>query len=131
MKPNNDPRHELLEDLFSPSEKEETLPIEEVLGVIRQGKQNRHRRRRAMALAACGLALVAAVFGVWVSRPQELGRSLVQVSASPIAPTQADFPVVERVSDQGALDLLDSTPSAVIEWPDGRRTLMMLVSTRR
>jgi len=131
MKPINDPRHELLEDLFSPSENEETFPIEKVLGIIRQEKQTCHRRRRAMMPAACGLALVAAVFGVWNSRPQELGRSLVQVSARPIAPFQADFPVVERVSDQGALDLLDSTPSAVIEWPDGRRTLMVLVSARR
>ena len=131
MKPNNDPRHELLEDLFSPSENEETLPIEGILGVIRREKQNRHRRRRAMALAACGFVLVPAVFGVWISRPQELGRSLVQVTANPIAPSQANIPKIERVSDQGALDLLDSTPSAVIEWPDGRRTLMMLVSARR
>ena len=131
MKPNNDPRHDLLEDLFSPSENEETLPIEKILGVIRQGKELRRRRRRALAVAACGFALAAAVFGVWNSRPQEPGRSLTQVSASPVVPPQAEVPRVERVSDQGALALLDSTPSALIEWPDGRRTLMVLVSARR
>ena len=131
MKPNNDPRHELLEDLFSPSENDETLPIEEVLGVIRQGKHNRYRRRRVMALAACGLLLVAAVSGAWMSRPQVPRGSLAQVATSTVVPSQPDPPRVERVSDQGALDLLDSTPTALIEWPDGRRTLMMLVSNRR
>ena len=131
MKPNNDPRHELLEDLFAPSENKEALPIEGVLGVIRREKQYRHRCRSAMALAACGLVLIGAVSGVWMARPPKSGGTLVQISAGSMAPAQSDIPKIERVSDQGALDLLDSTPSAVIEWPDGRRTLMMLVSARR
>ena len=131
MKPNSDPRHELLEDLFSPAENEENLPIEEVLGVIQRGKQTRARRRRVMALAGFGIVLVSAISGVWMSRPEVPAASFAQITPSTVAPVQPDLPRVERVSDQGALALLDSTPSAVIEWPDGRRTLMMVFSNRR
>jgi hypothetical protein len=35
---------------------------------------------------------------------------------------------VEHVDDEGMLALLDETPAALVRWPDGRRTLLVLVA---
>jgi hypothetical protein len=130
MKPTNDQRRELLEDLFSPSAEGDSLPIEEVMELIRRERQARARRRSAVALVACAILALATFSSVWMSRPQMPDLSSPLIAAhTPISPQQ-NVPKVERVSDEGALALLDSTPSALIEWPDGRRTLMILVSAR-
>jgi hypothetical protein len=128
MKPTNDPRRELLEDLFSV--KGDSLPIEEVLGIIRRERQARARRRGAVALVACAILALATFSSIWVSRPQRPEGSSPLMVANTAISSQQDVPKVERVNDEGALALLDSTPSALIEWPDGRRTLMILVSAR-
>jgi hypothetical protein len=131
MKPTNDPRRELLEDLFSPSVEGDSLPIDEVLGLIRRERQARARRRGAVALVACVILALATFSSVWISRPQRSEGSSPLIAANTVISSQHDVPNVERVNDEGALALLDSTPSALIEWPDGRRTLMILVSNRR
>jgi hypothetical protein len=130
MKPTNDPRRELLEDLFSPSVEGDSLPIEEVMELIRRERQARARRRGALALVACAILALATFSSVWRSRPQRPEHSSPLIAANTVISSQQDVPKVERVTDEGALALLDSTPSALIEWPDGRRTLMILVSAR-
>lgn len=131
MKPTSDPRRELLEDLFSPSEKNDSLRVEDVLDLVRRGKKARDQRKRAMALSACAVLAFATLSSVWMSRAPNSEGPSPQVVASTTVPSQEEVPKVERVNDERALALLDSTPSALIEWPDGRRTLMILVSARR
>jgi hypothetical protein len=133
MKPTNDPQRELLEDVFSPSAEGDALPIDEVLRVIRREKQARARRRSVVTLVACAILALATFSSVWTSRPQrpkQPEHPSPLVAANTVISPQQDVPHIERVSDEGALALLDSTPSAVVQWPDGRRTLMILVSAR-
>jgi hypothetical protein len=133
MKPKNHDNRELLEDIFAPENSSEAVPAEQVLRLVQHAREARQRRRRLSAVAA--LFLAAAVWAVVFlpSRSSNPLRATTKVPAPSALITSAPSvtpPTVEHVDDEGMLALLDETPAALVRWPDGRRTLLVLVANR-
>jgi hypothetical protein len=130
MNPINDPRRELLEEVFPPSTHSDSPSLASVLDSIRRERRSRAQRRCALAATACAAVTLFVLSSMWTSHTPQPDASSARMVAAPGARSQPEAVKVERVDDRGVLDRLDSTPSALIEWPDGRRTLMVLVSPR-
>ena len=122
-------RSDLLEDLFSESS---SPPLNQLLAAIHREKLRRASRQRALALGTSLVILVAV--GMFLSRLplptlfSKPARLTALRSTTPTGLPQEPFRV-ERVDDEGLLNLLGHTPAAVVHWPNGRRALMLLVQT--
>jgi hypothetical protein len=130
----NHDRRELIEDIFAPEQPSSAVTAEEILRLVQHAREARQRRRRLSTVAI--LFLAAAVWAVTLLP----GRSIhslrtavnVPVPSAPIAvKPSVSPPIVERVDDEHMLALLDETPSALVRWPDGRRSLLLLVAIPR
>jgi len=133
MKPTNHRSRELLEDIFAPKNSSSAVSAEQVLQLVQHAQEAQQRRRRLSAAAA--LFLVAAVWAVTLLPRQSSNSSRVTtnipVPSAPIASVSSITPpTVEHVDDEHMLDLLDETPAALVYWPDGRRSLLLLVANR-
>jgi hypothetical protein len=134
MKPMNPDNRELLEDIFAPEHPSSEVSAEEVLRLVQQAREARQRRRRFSAAAA--LFLASAVWAVTFlpgrstnSTNSSRTQANVPVPSAPIASASSITPpIVEHVDDEHMLALLDETPAALVRWPDGRRTLLLLVA---
>ena len=62
------------------------------------------------------------------ARPEGAVRELAAAASVTLQPAPQPFQI-ERVDDEGLLKLLDETPTALVRWPDGSRTLMLVVQT--
>jgi hypothetical protein len=133
MKPTNHDHHELLEDIFAPETSPSAVSAEEVLRLVQRAREAQHRRRRLAATAALFLAAAVWASIFLPSRSPNSSRPTTNVPApsAPIAPPSSITPpTVEHVDDDRMLALLDETPAALVRWPDGRRTLLLLVANR-
>lgn len=129
MNPTNPNRHDLLEDLFSESN---SLTLNKLLTAIRREKLRRAYRQRTLALGTTFVMLFAV--GLFLSRlplPTPFLKPADMTAMKSTAPAGlAPEPFrVERVDDEGLLNLLGHTPAAMVHWPDGKRALMLLVQT--
>lgn len=118
MKPNKPELRTLLHDVL-PSTGEHCGPARaSVIEMVRQERSRRHRTRAALAAAAV-LAL-ATLAAVW-QRPT--------LPARPIASAPEPPPplVMKTVNDEQLSALLQGTPAALIEWPSGERTLLVVM----
>ena len=123
MKPNGLP--DLLEALACDSECESAPSLSEVLALAR-----RERRRRARFR---GLAVAAGMLALWLAWPQERLQPAIRIVHTPPAKTNAgtdSFPI-ERISDNELLDLFGSTPAGLVQMPDGRQQLVLVVANTR
>lgn len=120
MKPpsDKDPLHALLDDVV-PSEGEHCGPARsDLLAMVRRERMCR-RQVRVVLGSTCALLLV---FGI-------LWRPDVSVESPPsqaiTAPATRPV-VIQEVDDRQLLSLLKDTPAALMEWPDGQRTLLVV-----
>ena len=139
MKPTEDDRSDLLDELF-PASASARLRVgtNDVLEWVHQARAARELRRRrygVAALIAAPLAIISSIF-LFQSPPSSLRERSAAVANPPKPPPAAvtaftaaagQQPAVERVDDDHLLGLLDDTPAALVEWPDGRRSLLVVV----
>ncbi len=117
MNPDPEKLRTLLEDVL-PSSGEHCGPSsDEVLSILRH-----ERRRRRMQNSVVLLAVAAIVAGAlhWNSEPAVEPPAIVHARSKP-API-----VIHRVNDEELLALLKGTPVALMERPDGGRTLLVI-----
>ncbi|HEX5176526.1 MAG TPA: hypothetical protein VFV83_05835 [Chthoniobacteraceae bacterium] len=132
-----DPSQEtLFDDLMIDPATGTAMPCaNEVVALVRRAKADRahrHTRRHIALSLAVGCALLAVTLTARKSRTGDsrqdpriaLERTGTIPSVAPHNPKLA----VERLDDKGLFDLLDATPSALIEWPDGRKELLLVVA---
>ena len=107
----------LLNDVL-PSSSERCGPSSsEVLSILRHERQRRRWLQNSVALLA--MAAVAGGALLWNNKPA-VEVPVVQVPFKP-API-----VIHRVNDEELFALLKGTPVALMEQPDGRRTLLVI-----
>jgi hypothetical protein len=106
----------------------------EIFAIVRGERTRRWQQRRRCALGAAGaclLLLMMSVGNFYVSRQATTTQPGNTARGSHIGdaslPQTAGPSPVERLDDEGLLDLLDTTPSALVQWPDGRRSLLLVV----
>jgi hypothetical protein len=132
MKPTPENRQELLEDVFTPERPSRPVSAEEVLGLIRAARERRQQRRRALACTALLLAAVgwsAALLRGGKSAPGSPAvASANSVPAVAVLPPPPSASLIEHVGDDEMLDLLKGRPVALVHWPDGRQSLLMLTA---
>jgi len=120
------PKHERLRPLL-----DEVLPGDadsggpncaEVLGMVREERAKRGRRQVMVAAVA--------VMGLVVLTMLQMNRQVTEPVAAVVAstPKQVPLPPVQRINDDELLALLNDsgTPSALMEWPNGERTLLIV-----
>ena len=125
----------LLDELIA---EHETDTISELIARVRCAKARRSRVRMQSVGVALGIAMVKSIcLLLFRSRPSDdtnltAGNKRGATSFSAHLQVQAASGLsIERLDDEGLLDLLDTAPSALIEWPDGRRSLLLVVGETR
>lgn len=89
-------------------------------------EQGRRRRTRRCLGAAAGVgfcAMLALLFIRPSPLPQETSTMLSTVQTAPSPPPPL---TIREVDDKQLLELLKGTPAALMEWPDGKRTLLVM-----
>jgi len=129
MKLTDDDRSELLEELL-PIPLSTAIGAGDVLAWIENERKAQHRRGQfASALAA--VAVLICLVALFPSRRGVDARSsksaAVDLPKAPINVTAPQPPAIERIDDNALLAVLANTPSALVEWPDGRRSLLVVV----
>src|SRR5687767_5291395 len=126
-------KRELLDELFAEGEPSSCCSdAEDMLMLIQSEKRARSQRYRLVGTASF-LGLLALAFAFFAVREPAsnpladaaLGRT--PAASLRAAPSAAEQLPIERLDDEALLKLLDTTPSALVQWPDGRRSLMVLV----
>lgn len=96
-----------------------------ILEMVNHERTRRSRMRRCLGTAAgAGVCvLLALLFMQQSSPPQELSvmTQTVHTAPSPHPPL-----TIREVDDKQLLELLKGTPVALMEWPDGKRTLLVM-----
>jgi hypothetical protein len=116
MNPHSQNLQELLDDVV-PAAGADIGPDRTALMVMVRREHSRRRRARVM-FAAVSVAF-AAMLLIWQSAPWK--SALV-----PAKPPVSVPIVIHQVDDQQLLVLLKGTPAALMEWPDGQRTLLVM-----
>ena len=136
MKPMDPLKEKLFDDLMIDREEGRATPgVDEVVALVQSAKEARSHRRmqRRVALSlALACTLTAAIVTARRSRTADSSqgpRSGFEQTDKNIAAAAATKrePAIERLDDNALLDLLDATPSALVEWPDGRKELLLVV----
>jgi hypothetical protein len=134
MKLTDNDRSELLEALF-PLENEAAVHADDILRWIEKERRVRQRRLRYASIAIVVLLLTASAV-TFLPRNQTAGTfasktSVVSPEEIPPTPSETARPVVEQVDDETLMRLLDDTPAALVEWPDGRKSLYVVVQQQQ
>jgi hypothetical protein len=116
---NSDPKdlQPLLDKVLAMPGRIHALSRADLVAMIRHEHSRRRRLRRAFAFAAA-LAAISLVIAWPRSRRAE------QLAAGG-PPARPDI-VIHHVDDQQLLALLKDTPVALMEWPNGERTLLVV-----
>jgi hypothetical protein len=125
MKTKHEDHSRLLNDLLPPKEITRRLEIENVLRSIENAhaKQLFHVHRARILLVA---GVVFLMCSWWVHSRHAFERRAASVSAS--RGGEADTPTIKTVDDEGLLRMMNDGPAALAEWPDGRQSLLILVT---
>jgi hypothetical protein len=117
----------LLEDLVVPESGCEHLGPDRttLLEMVSQERARRKRTRTCLGAAAGvgACALAAVLFVQQVHQPQEPLATPATAHAAPAPPPPI---TIHEVNDKELLELLKDTPVALMEWPDGKRTLLVM-----
>jgi hypothetical protein len=96
-----------------------------ILEMVSHERMRRRRTRRCLGVAAgAGICAVAALLFIQPSPlPHETSvvRPKVQTAPAPLPPL-----TIREVDDKQLLELLKDSPVALMEWPDGKRTLLVM-----
>ncbi len=128
MKPEQEHLRPLLDDVV-PDEASGIGPdCTGVLAMVRAERARRIQQRAAWGTVGV-LALLAAFFFAQ-NRPKTDPQPIITAAVRPKLASQSVTPSfkVEVISDDELLALLkqQGTPSALMEWPDGKRTLLIV-----
>jgi hypothetical protein len=99
---------------------------------MQYAREARQRRRHLVATAVT-LFLAVAFWAVTLvpNRSTNPSRTTANIPVLPapiaVAPSVIP-PIVEHVDDEHMLAMLDETPAALVRWPDGRQSLLLLVA---
>lgn len=116
MTPTKRNLRELLDEII-PSPAEDCGPsLADLSGMLQ-----RERRRRRVGRGATLLALLALISGLTLWRNERATWS--QYAEGPAKPSSI---LVQEVNDDQLLSLLQGTPAALMEWPNGERTLLFV-----
>jgi hypothetical protein len=101
--------------------------------ILEMVSRNRARRRRTKtilgATAGAGACAVVASLFFWpLHSPQQPSPTEPVVHAAPSPPPAL---TIQEVNDKELLELLKDTPVALMEWPDGKRTLLLTERRRQ
>lgn len=126
--PSRSPLQPLLEDLLPPEADGCGPARAEVLVMAREAQTRRHRRRVQLAsasgvLGACALAWLAMTLGPDSGRTVSLPAPGRDGVSAPAAPPRL---VIRQVNDEELLSLLQGTPIALVERPNGKRALLVI-----
>jgi len=132
MNPHDPRRRDLLDDLLSSGSIRHAPSLHDVLATVQRAKRSRAALRCWVAAGASGMIL-AILFALLRSEPRASTHSISLIAATetPAPPLPAEAKPahfeIERVDDEGLLDLLADIPTALVQWPDGRQALMLVV----
>lgn len=120
MKTNDDQLRSLLDEMMPDGEVLGAPQCAEVLGMVREERVRRTRQRAIASLAV--IALGVFTFASFRVIPLETVPTRAARLVKPAAPA------VQRINDAELLALLQDAgaPSALMEWPDGQRTLLVV-----
>lgn len=120
---NSDPNHlrTLLEDVLPPS----ASCGPDRAAVLKMVRRERALRRCRRAVLSAGCAVLALALLAFWPAPSSSPQAPVAVAALP-SPPRAPSIVIHEVNDQQLLALLQDTPVALMEWPNGERALMVI-----
>jgi len=133
-----DPAKEtLLDDLMldRASPADVTPDADEVVALVLRAKRNRSRQRAQWIISAACLAFGCALtFAILTNRGrtidfQQASRAVSKKMSTAEETATAPALPIERLDDEGLLELLDATPSALVEWADGRQELLLVVGS--
>jgi hypothetical protein len=116
MKPDEQKLRALLDDVLPPTAGQCGPDCTRVLEMARQ---NRSRRRARTALATTAAALGIVSLFALRSRPASSPASF----ATAVEPAPL---VIHSIDDAQLFTLLKGTPTAIMEWPNGDRTLFFM-----
>lgn len=91
-----------------------------VLQMAKQERQRRHRLQVCVTSAAVIFGALLLIFASPTTQPSQTESVAPSIAARP-GPIQ-----LEEIDDEELLVLLEGTPTALMEWPDGRRTLLVV-----
>jgi hypothetical protein len=129
MKPKQDQLRPLLDEILPGDEAQGTPSCAEVLGMVRAERVQRRQRRLMLGT----VAMVAGVFlfSSYQASKQPLSAP-VKVAMTAVVPEKPTSLPVQRINDDELLALLQDagTASALMEWPNGERTLLIVEHQR-
>ena len=123
MKPTNQDRRELIEDIFAPAQISSAVSAEEVLRWcnVRVRRGGTARRLTAIAVVFLATAVLSVTFLPRQSpiprRRPGIFRLLCRSRMRRWPCIRLIRPIVEYVDDERMLSLLDETPAALVRWP--------------
>ena len=140
MNQNKTTLRELLDDLLPPSDEYHGPDRAQVLALLRSERVRRRRQHAGAALAAFAMLMLGSLLwkspsttvpspvAATVRQPARVADSGALDTTSSVAATirQPAPLVIEHVNDEQLMTLLQGTPSALMEWPNGDRTLLVL-----
>jgi hypothetical protein len=116
MNSQNNKLRELLDDVVPPSAGRRGPERREILEMVRHERSGRTRKR-----VLCSLAVVLVAGGIVLSKLQP------PMSPQKTAPTAPESRiVVNSINDDELMALLQATPAALMELPNGDRTLLVV-----
>ncbi|MGV3757527.1 MAG: hypothetical protein ACO1QS_19280 [Verrucomicrobiota bacterium] len=103
----------------------------EVLGMVREERAKRGQRRvmGAMLVMVLGLTVWRQGQGVR-SVPEQRAEVVVPVAVPVVKKEKPVLAEVKRINDDELLELLGDVPSALLEWPNGEKTLLIVEHQR-
>jgi hypothetical protein len=123
----------LLDELVQPARTKIGPSSSEVLTMVRQ---EHYRRRKRRLLTTVSLSIVVAMTSIFLLQqtaresklPLNSSRATFLIDSGEGSGTSLEQTrlVMEEVNDDQLLDSLDQAPSALLEWPNGERTLLVL-----
>jgi hypothetical protein len=87
--------------------------------ILEMARHERARRRQKRLIVSASAAALLALVLLWPSAPR-------QEPTLPATPVASSHIVIDQVDDRQLLALLKDTPVALMEWPDGQRTLLVM-----
>jgi hypothetical protein len=134
MKPTDPNRRALLDELLLGDETSAAPSLAAVIEVV--DREKRRRLRRGRAIVATAFVVGAVAFSSLTLSRNPSGGYAGESSSVPATP--ADFPArteepfkVTRINDEELQAFLAETPSALVQWDDGRRAVILVVNTAR
>ena len=123
MNPNKTKLRALLDEVLPASGEDHGPSRAQVLGMLHRERARRRRWRTGAALMAVSTLLLLP--WLWKNH-HSASTPLVKMAQTVSKAAPARAITIEHVNDEQLLALLHGTPAALVEWPNGDRTLLVV-----